>query len=183
MSEAAFNTLKTSKNDERVLTSKQNEIKIFLAVSQPSLFQNWYKQILLRSLRNLETVSRTQNPNSSWISKSLWKLVSLHHQYTSQYRQELPLGSVRLSTLANIAWICQEKMQITSKPRHNANYCRLSVPINRLIKYKYLEKHLYNLVSYSQGKTSTAINTIRGDKPEMRLIWIHLQGTKKMHRK
>lgn len=30
MSEAAFNTLKTSKNDESVLTSKQNEIKSFL---------------------------------------------------------------------------------------------------------------------------------------------------------
>ena len=38
MSEAALNSLKTSKNDKGILTSKQN--KIFLAVSQLSLFQN-----------------------------------------------------------------------------------------------------------------------------------------------
>lgn len=44
---------------------------------------------------------------------------------------------------------------------------RSSVPTNGLIEQKRLENHLYSLVSYSQDKTSTAINTIGGDKPGM----------------
>lgn len=90
---------------------------------------------------------------------------------------------MRLLTLANSAFICQEKMQITSKPRHKANQRRSNVPTNRLMQYKCLEKHVYSLVSYSQSKTSTAINTIGGDKPGMRLIWISLQGTNRNAKK